>query len=79
MERSRAPARRLVLVGGGHAHVQVLRRLAMEPLAGTVVTLVVDTPIATYSGMVTGLVAGEYRSSEVEIDTTPLARRICQL
>jgi selenide,water dikinase len=50
---------RLVLVGGGHAHVQVLRRLAMRPLASAHVTLVVDDPIAVYSGMVPGFVAGQ--------------------
>ena len=65
----------LVLVGGGHAHVQVLRRLAMRPLAGLRVTLVVDDPIAVYSGMVPGCVAGQYRQDELEIDVRPLARR----
>jgi selenide,water dikinase len=65
----------LVLVGGGHAHVQVLRRLAMRPLAGMRVTLVVDDPVAVYSGMVSGVVAGQYRRDEAEIDVRPLARR----
>ena len=47
----------LVLVGVGHAHVQVLRSLAMKPLAAVRVTLVVDDPVAVYSGMVPGVVA----------------------
>jgi selenide,water dikinase len=64
----------LVLVGGGHAHVQVLRRFAMDPPAARV-TLVVDSPIAVYSGMVPGYVAGQYRADELEIDVVPLARR----
>jgi selenide,water dikinase len=66
---------RLVLVGGGHAHVQVLRSLAMRPLAGAHLTLVVDDPVAVYSGMVPGFVAGQYRRDELEIDVRPLARR----
>ncbi len=70
-----APRHRLVLVGGGHAHVQVLRGLAMRPLAGAHVTLVVDDPIAVYSGMVPGFVAGQYRQDELEIDVRALARR----
>ena len=40
------PDRDWVLVGGGHAHVQVLRRLVMAPLPGTRVTVVVDDPQA---------------------------------
>ncbi len=62
-------------MGGGHTHVQVLRRLAMEPLAGWRVTVVVDTPTAVYSGMVPGLVAGQYTAGELEIDVRPLVRR----
>lgn len=75
----------LVLVGGGHSHVQVLRRLAMERREGrslhaeltldeVQVTLVVDDPVAIYSGMVPGYVAGQYRRNELEIDVVPLAR-----
>lgn len=70
-----APRRELVLVGGGHAHVQVLRRLAMDPPARTRLTVVLDTPVAVYSGMVPGFVAGQYRREELEIDVLPLARR----
>ncbi len=72
---SAGPLRELVLVGGGHTHVQVLRHFAMEPPPATRVTLVVDTPIAVYSGMVPGFVAGQYRVEELEIDVVPLARR----
>jgi selenide,water dikinase len=67
--------RHLVLVGGGHSHVQVLRRFIMEPPASLRVTVVVDTPIAVYSGMVPGFVAGQYAARELEIDVVPLARR----
>ena len=67
--------RDLVLVGGGHAHVQVLVRLAMEPAPGVRVTLVVDRIDAVYSGMVPGFVAGQYRADELTIDVRPLARR----
>ena len=75
----------LVLVGGGHSHVQVLRRLAMNRRDGKSlhpelaaehldVTLVVDDPVAVYSGMVPGYVAGQYQRHELEIDVVPLAR-----
>ena len=68
-------ATRVVLVGAGHTHVQVLRHWIMHPNPGVEATLVVDTPIAVYSGMAPGLVAGQYQRHELEIDAVPLARR----
>src|SRR5262249_60245856 len=65
----------LVLVGGGHAHVQVLRRWAMAPVPGVHLTVVVDHPVAVYSGMVPGFLAGQYAASDLEIDVRPLAMR----
>lgn len=73
--RDRAGARpHIVLVGGGHSHVQVLRRMMMRPWPEARVTVVLDTPVAIYSGMVPGFVAGQYRRSELEMDVLPLAR-----
>ena len=63
----------LVLVGGGHAHIQVLKRWAMGPVPETRLTVVVDRPVAVYSGVVPGLVAGEYSREDLEIDVRPLA------
>jgi len=65
----------LVLVGGGHAHIQVLKRWAMRPVPGARLTVVVDRPVAVYSGMVPGFVAGQYARAELEIDVRPLALR----
>jgi selenide,water dikinase len=67
--------REVVLVGGGHAHIHVLERALEEPLPGARLTLVVDTPIAVYSGMVPGFVAGQYRAEELEIDVVALAEK----
>lgn len=67
--------RDLLLVGGGHAHVQVLAALTMERLPGVAVTLVLDRHVAVYSGMLPGLLAGQYRADELELDLRPLARR----
>jgi selenide,water dikinase len=66
--------KQVILVGGGHSHVQVLEALASEPLEDAVVTVVVDKPIAIYSGMVPGYVAGQYRADELEIDVPALCR-----
>ncbi|MCI0546180.1 MAG: selenide, water dikinase SelD [Candidatus Rokubacteria bacterium] len=65
----------VVLVGGGHAHIQVLRSWAMRPVPGVRLTVVVDRSIAAYSGMVPGFVAGQYALEDLEIDVRPLALR----
>ena len=64
----------VVLVGGGHSHVQILRRMMMRPWPEARVTVILDIPVAVYSGMVPGFVAGQYRASELEMDVVPLAR-----
>ena len=67
--------RTVVLVGGGHTHVQVLRSWAMNPPPDVRLQIVLDRPVAIYSGMVPGFVAGDYAHHELEIDVVPLARR----
>ena len=66
--------KRLVLLGGGHAHVHVLQALAREPLAGAEVTLVTPLMRQMYSGMVPGLVAGHYTADQCAIPLQPLAQ-----
>lgn len=67
--------KRLVLLGGGHAHVHVLSALA-EPLdSGLSVTLVSPVAVQVYSGMLPGYVAGHYELHECGIDLGPLAAR----
>ncbi|MCP5181766.1 MAG: selenide, water dikinase SelD [Pseudomonadales bacterium] len=69
------PVRDLVLLGGGHAHVQVLRRLVDKPLHGVRVTVVSREVASPYSGMLPGHVAGFYTDQDLLIDLLPLARQ----
>lgn len=64
----------IVLIGGGHAHALVLRMWAMDPIPGLRLTLIDPNPIAPYTGMLPGHVAGHYRRDEIMIDLVRLAR-----
>lgn len=65
--------KRLVLAGAGHAHALVLRDLARQALPGVEVVVVSPEPLAPYSGMVPGWLAGRYGFDEIVIDFPPLA------
>jgi pyridine nucleotide-disulfide oxidoreductase family protein len=60
--------KRLVLAGAGHGHALVLRDMARHPPSGVEVVVVSPEPMAPYSGMVPGWLAGLYRFDEIVID-----------
>ncbi len=66
-------AQRILLVGGGHSHVEVLRRFAQRPDTAIELTLVSPAPTTSYSGMLPGTVAGHYTNAEASIALAPLA------
>jgi pyridine nucleotide-disulfide oxidoreductase family protein len=67
--------KRLLLVGGGHAHLEVLRELARVPDQSYDVTLVTPYPWFTYSGMIPGHIAGHYELDDCTVDLIALAGR----
>jgi selenide,water dikinase len=70
--------KRLVLLGGGHANIEVLRQLALRPageLHDLSVSLVTPRPWLIYTGMLPGHIAGHYGFNECAIDLKLLAHR----
>jgi len=66
--------KRLVLVGGGHAHVSVLRALADQRPHGLEVLLLTPAKFQNYSGMLPGWVAGHYSHEACRLNLEPLVQ-----
>jgi selenide,water dikinase len=64
----------LVFIGGGHTHVLVLRMLAMNPIPNVRLTLISDTRLTPYSGMLPGFISGHYSKAQTHIDLNKLTR-----
>jgi selenide,water dikinase len=70
----RAPIR-LLLVGAGHAHLEILRRLILQPLLDVALTVVSAGALHYYSGMVPGYLQGTYREEEIAVRVPDLVAR----
>lgn len=66
--------RDLVFIGGGHAHSLVLRALAMKPIDNVRLTLITDTLLTPYSGMLPGYIAGHYSVEATHLDLNKLCK-----
>jgi selenide,water dikinase len=64
----------LRLIGGGHSHIAVIKKLGMNPISGLRVTLISNNTLTPYSGMLPGLIAGHYTFEDCHIDL----RKLCQ-
>lgn len=66
--------RQLLLVGAGHAHLEVLHAFARVRPRGLRAVLISPHPALLYSGMVPGIIAGHYRGEDAAIPIAPIAQ-----
>ena len=66
--------KKLILIGGGHAHVEVLRQFGLNRPKDVDIILISPDRHMPYSGMLPGLVAGHYTFEQCHIDLQPLAQ-----
>ena len=74
MKASEPLVKHLVLIGGGHSHLAVVRSLGMRPVPGLMVTWISREILVPYSGALPAFIAGRYRPEDMFIDLRPLAR-----
>jgi pyridine nucleotide-disulfide oxidoreductase family protein len=65
----------VLLVGAGHVHLEILRRLALEPTPELEATIVSLEERHFYSGMTPGYLAGQYTAADITSDVQAIARR----
>ena len=63
---------RIVLLGLGHTNAHILKQWRMQPIQGASLICVADYPVATYSGMMPGVLSGQYQAEDMEIDLVRL-------
>jgi selenide,water dikinase len=66
--------KRLVLLGGGPTHVEVIRRLGVARPPDTHIVLISADRYTMYSGMLPGFVAGHYHFDDCHIDLQALCQ-----
>ena len=65
----------ILLVGGGHAHLSVLRSLANIKLSNVRIILISPNIYLNYSGMLPGWMAGHYNKKQLQINLDSLAKK----
>ena len=65
--------KRLILVGGGHAHLHILQQVAKQPFPHLQIYFISNSFYKTYSEMLPGYISGHFSFAESHIDLVALA------
>lgn len=66
--------KRIILAGGGHGHINVLKNLIKNPIKDHEIILITDSSRQYYSGMLAGFIEGIYTEEEISFDIPKLCR-----
>ena len=69
------PGKEILLIGGGHSNIQVLKSLAQLKKRKFRVTLISDVPLSPYSGMIPSYMAGVYAFKQLHFDLARICHR----
>ncbi|EDL65555.1 NAD(P)/FAD-dependent oxidoreductase [Bacillus sp. SG-1] len=65
--------KKLLLIGGGHSHLHVIKRLQKHPLKDVSITLISPSKYQYYSGMFSGYTEGLYSQDDIRVNLQKLA------
>lgn len=66
---------KLILAGGGHGHINILKEIRNKDLSGLEITLITDFARQYYSGMLPGFIEGIYTEEEISFDVEDLCKK----
>jgi len=72
----RLASKHIVLLGVGHTNAHIVRMWAMNPIPDTELTCISDNSVATYSGMLPAVLAGQCPPEDMEIDLVRLCSHV---
>lgn len=67
--------KKIILAGGGHGHINILKNLIKNPIVDCEISLITDNKRQYYSGMLAGFIEGIYTEEEISFDVPDLCKR----
>lgn len=72
MNQKEITLKELILIGGGHAHIHLLKMIGIKDIKGIRITLISKDTYTPYSGMLPGYISGIYTKEQCHLDLRQL-------